>query len=292
MLTTILATALLATAPADGALASAPSPADVLGQLEQAHRALFDRIAPGVVFLRTRDGFGSGFFVSERGHILTNRHVVAGTDVVDVVAFDGTKYRGSVVDRGEHDLDLAIVKIDARDTHALTIGSSRNVDVGTWVGSVGHGRGGIWTLSTGAVSNAYGDADEGVLQTQIPLNPGASGGPVFDRHGRVVAVVTAGIADAQAMNFAIRTDTAVAGLPYLRSLTDCLVVDAPAGAKVFVDGVLFGTRREHALLLRPGRHEVTAVVRGRRLRRTVDFPADRRVSFADTTVTSKRSPRR
>ena len=272
--------------------AQPPDPTDVLGRIEDAHHALFERIAPGVVFVRTHEGFGSGFFVSDHGHILTNRHVVAGADVVDVVAFDGTTYRGTVVDRGERDLDVAIVKIDARDTKALTIASSRDVDVGTWVGSVGHGRGGIWTLSTGTVSNAYGDADQGVLQTQIPLNPGASGGPVFDRHGHVVAIVTAGVTDAQAMNFAIRTDTAVTGLPYLRSLTDCLVVDAPTGTKVFVDGVLFGTGDEHALLLRPGRHEVTALVRGRRIRRTVDFPADRRVSFADVRVKSKRRPRR
>lgn len=264
---------------------------DVLAQVEAAHAALFNEVAPSVVFIRTSDGFGSGFFVSDRGHILTNHHVVGDNATVDVVTHAGVAKRGKVVARGEDGLDLAVVKIDAKNTAPLPLASSRDVPIGGWVGSVGHGRGGIWTLSTGFVSNSYGSsADTGVLQTQIPLNPGASGGPVFDRRGRVVAVVTAGIEQAQAINFAIRSDAAVQGVPYLRSLTDCLVVDAPAKSTIFVDGQLVGRRPQHALLLPPGRHQVSVLVGAKRHRRTIDFPRQRRVSFS-TSPKPKRQPK-
>ena len=252
----------------------------VLGEIERRHAELFEAVAPSVVFIATADGFGSGFFVSERGHVLTNRHVVQGVDTVEVVTEDGDRLQGKVVARGKKGLDLAIVKVQRKNTPPLHLASSRKVAIGTWVGSVGHGRGGIWTLSTGLVSNVWGSTREhGVLQTQIPLNPGASGGPVFDRQGRVVGIVTAGIADAQAINFAIRSDVAVDKLEYLRSLTDCLTVEAPEGASIQVDGKFVGKGPEVAVLLDPGSHVVSTVVGRRRVKRKVDVPRQRSVAL-------------
>jgi S1-C subfamily serine protease len=283
-LATVTAAALLlAVAPPRAqprAPGGAPDATLVLAQVEAAHASLFARTAPAVVFIRTAEGFGSGFFVSGEGHVLTNRHVVGRATTVDVVTHAGQTLRGKVVARGDKGLDLAVVKVDATDTPSLRLATSRDVPIGAWVGSVGHGSGGIWTLSTGFVSNAYGAAaHKGVLQTQIPLNPGASGGPVFDRQGRVVGVVTSGIEAAQAINFAIRSDTAVQGLPYLRSLTDCLVVEAAPKSAIFVDGQLIGRGASHALLLTAGTHEVTAVLGAKRMRETIEFPRDRRVTL-------------
>ena len=252
----------------------------VLCQIERRHAELFAAVAPSVVFIATADGFGSGFFVSERGHVLTNRHVVQGVDTVEVVTESGDRLEGKVVARGAKGLDLAIVKVPRKNTPPLRLVSSRKVAIGTWVGSVGHGRGGIWTLSTGFVSNVWGSTREhGVLQTQIPLNPGASGGPVFDRHGRVVGIVNAGIADAQAINFAIRSDVAVDKLEYLRSLTDCLTVEAPKGSSIQIDGKFVGKGPELAILLEPGEHVVSTVVGRRRIKRKVEVPRQRSVTL-------------
>jgi serine protease Do len=260
--------------------ATAGEKAPTLAAIEREQTQLFSRIAPSVVFIAGPQGFGSGFFVSERGHVLTNRHVVEGLDSVRVVTHEGRRLAGKVVARGDDGLDLAIVKVAAEHTPALSLASSKEVPIGTWVGSVGHGRGGIWTLSTGLVSNLWGDTRKhGVLQTQIPLNPGASGGPVFDRRGAVIGIVTAGVADAQAINFAIRTDTAVQGMPYLRSLTDCLIVEAEPGASVQVDGHYVGKGPRLALLLPAGEHVVSTLAGGRRIKRTVELPRERTVDL-------------
>lgn len=266
---------------------AAPPPDDtvladisVLGAIEREQTALFQRVAPSVVFIAGADGFGSGFFVSNRGHILTNRHVVEGMKEVRVVTHDGRRFKGKVVAQGDDGLDLAVVKIAAKRTPPITMVSSQGSPIGSWVGSVGHGRGGIWTLSTGSVSNAWGNANTGgVLQTQIPLNPGGSGGPVFDRYGRVIGIVTAGLSDAQAINFAIRTDTAIQRLPYLRSFVDCVVVEAEAGAAIQVDGHFVGKGPSMALFVEPGQHTFSAVHQGRRHKRKADVPRQRIVNL-------------
>ena len=260
--------------------ARVPEAESTLAAIEREQSALFEAIAPSVVFIAAPDGFGSGFFVSERGHVLTNRHVVAGLDTVRVVTHDGRTLKGKVVARGEDGLDVAIVKVPVERTPALRLASSNEVSIGAWVGSVGHGRGGIWTLSTGSVSNLWGDTRKhGLLQTQIPLNPGASGGPVFDRRGMVIGIVTAGVSDADAINFAIRSDTATQGLPYLRSLVDCLVVETAPGASVQVDGVFVGKGPELVLMLPAGKHVVSTIAGQRRIKRTVELPRQRRVDL-------------
>lgn len=253
-----------------------------LAALEREQTALFERVAPSVVFIASPSGFGSGFFVSDRGHVLTNRHVVQGVDAVRVVMHDGRKLGGKVVARGAGGLDVALVKLDVTGTPPLRIVSSNAARIGGWVGSVGHGRGGIWTFSAGLISNLWGDARRsGVMQTQIPLNPGASGGPIFDRTGAVVGIVTAGVVDAQAINFAIRSDTAVGGLGELCQLTECMLVDAPPGAAVQLDGHFVGNGPRLALLVGKGDHVLSTVLGGRRTRRTVHWPQERAVDLRE-----------
>lgn len=274
----VVAVAGVGMGPSPAAAAADPSP--TLAALEREQTALYTKIAPSVVFISSAAGFGSGFFVSERGHILTNRHVVEGIDTVRVVTHDGRKIDGKVVARGDDGLDVALIKIDATETPRLQIISSNDVPIGAWVGSVGHGRGGIWTFSSGLVSNLWGDArTHGVLQTQIPLNPGASGGPVFDRTGAVIGIVTAGIVDAQAINFAIRTDTAVQGLGALCQLSECMLVETERGAAVQLDGHFVGKGPRLALLPSAGAHLLSTIIDGKRIRHEVSWPRERTVDL-------------
>jgi serine protease Do len=212
---------------------------DPLAELERRQQELFNRVAPSVVFLSRGNTLGSGFFVEER-LILTNAHVVKGHDKIDVVLHDGKRLEGRVIERAEDEVDLALVEI-AESGRPLSLASGTDIRVGTWVASVGHGMGGVWSYTTGMISNIYPrGVERPIFQTQIPLNPGASGGPIFDRNGKVLGIVTSGIETSNSINFAIRSEVALQSLSRLSGKCECLVIDAPKGAAVFVDGALRG----------------------------------------------------
>jgi serine protease Do len=253
--------------------------ADPLAELEAQQQRLFEQVAPSVVFVSSGGAFGSGVFVSTDGLVLTNAHVVGKASTVEIVRLDGTKLAGAVVERASGDVDLALVKLDARDTPVLSIAGD-DLRVGSWVASVGHGSGGIWAFNVGMVSNLYPSAIEHpVFQTQIPLNPGSSGGPVVDRAGRVVGIVTAGLSNSNSINFAIRMDVATRTLSRLAHLCDCAVLTGPAGVPLFVDGKMVGTGPRAAVKPEPGKHEAFAVVGGKMCKKTFAYPAERAVGL-------------
>ncbi|AKU92018.1 S1C family serine protease [Vulgatibacter incomptus] len=213
---------------------------DALAELERQQQELFQLVAPSVVFISRGDALGSGFFVSDSGLILTNAHVVGKSKTVTVLLNDGARLQGEVVERAADDVDLALVQVGIRGTRPLPLGGG-SLQVGSWVASVGHGLGGAWTFTTGMVSNIYPlGAERPVFQTQIPLNPGNSGGPVVDRAGRVVGIVTAGIEKSNNVNFAIRVELALQKLAGLAPFCNCLLIEIPAGTPVYVDGKLAG----------------------------------------------------
>jgi len=256
------------------ALAAAPAAAaaDPLADLEAAQQALCDRVAPSVVYLSTESGIGSGFFVA-RGLILTNRHVVGAASTVEVVLHDGRKLGGTVIERAAGDIDLALVRVPAGDVEPLEL-SLPSPRVGAWIASVGHGVDSPWTFTTGMVSNVYKNrAGWPVIQTQIPLNPGSSGSPIVDRRGKVVGIVVKGVTDANSVNFAIGARVAAHELHGLPGAGGGLVIRAPAGTPVFVDGQLAGKGPELAVELEPGPHKISAIVAGTLRERTVQSPS-------------------
>lgn len=255
--------------------------ADPLEEIERQQEALFERIAKAVVFIASGKGFGSGFFVSSNGLILTNAHVVDGGGTIEVVLHDGRKLVAKVVERAQDDVDLALIRVPLRKTPRLPLGTAEHLRVGSWVASIGHGRGGVWTFTTGMVSNIYPvGSSRPVFQTQIPLNPGSSGGPIFNRRGEVVGVVTAGMTDSNAINFAIRIDEAFEHLEGMRTIRDVLTIHAPAGVAVFVDGAMVGTGPTIVISVGEGIHDVFAVIRGEMVRRSVTYPREREVTLA------------
>ncbi len=245
--------------------------------------ALFDQTAKSVVFIlsgeKTRasgsdgkDGraIGSGFFVNKEGLIVTNQHVVGKNKKVTVVLYDGESFSGEVVESARDKVDLALVQIDYARSEPLVIegGSAR---IGQWAGSVGHGEGGIWTFTTGMVTNNYDFSGVSMLQTQIPVNPGSSGGPVFDRQGRVLGIVQSGLTNASLVNFAIRIDMAPKFLSRLGG--GHLTIVAPKGVPVFVDGALVGKGPRVVIAGKKKRYEVSAVIGGKLQKKAFDFPA-------------------
>ena len=157
-------------------------------------------------------GVGSGFVMSREGFILTNNHVVEEADQIKVKLANGKAYEGKVVGR-DPKTDLALVKIDgAPDLHALTLGDSENLKVGSWVVAVGSPFGLEQTVTAGIVSakgRVIGSGPyDNFIQTDASINPGNSGGPLINMKGEVVGINTAIVAEGQGIGFAIPVDMA------------------------------------------------------------------------------------
>lgn len=253
---------------------------DPLAQIERAQEALFEKVGPSVVFIASGSAFGSGFFVSNDGLVLTNAHVVASQASVKVVLTDGRSLIGTVIEKAPGDVDLALVQVPAKSTPALRLAETADLRVGAWVAAVGHGRGGIWSFNTGMVSNIYPDgAERPIFQTQIPLNPGNSGGPVVDRTGRVVGIVTAGIKDSNSINFAIHSFVALRQFSRLSGGCACITVTLPEGVPLFVNGKMAGMGPRVLVTAEPRSYEMFAVIGGAMKKKTVRYPDLKTVRF-------------
>jgi Do/DeqQ family serine protease len=164
---------------------------------------------------REQRGTGSGFIISNDGRILTNAHVVDGANQVTVVLKDGRSFEGKVLGRDEL-TDVAVVKIEANNLPAVTIGNSDQLQPGQWAIAIGNPLGLDNTVTTGIISatgrssNLIGAADKRVefIQTDAAINPGNSGGPLLNARGEVIGINTAILRNAQGLGFSIPINTA------------------------------------------------------------------------------------
>ncbi len=160
------------------------------------------------------EGQGSGVVLDRNGLIITNNHVIDGATRVQVVLKDGRTLMGEVVGSDEQ-TDVAVVRVEAKDLPAASLGDSEKLKVGQFVLAIGNALGlpGGPTVSMGVLS-AMGrplpGADfifEGLLQTDAAVNPGNSGGPLADIDGEVIGINAAMIPFAQGVGFAIPVNT-------------------------------------------------------------------------------------
>ena len=146
-----------------------------------------------------QQGEGSGFVWDDQGHVVTNNHVVLGAERVTVVFADRTEIEARVIGT-DPDSDLAVLELEEPkdDAFPVRLGDSDNLKVGQTVVAIGNPFGLEFSMSTGIVS-ALGRTIRGgnspfsipeVVQTDAPINPGHSGGPLLDRHGRVIGINT------------------------------------------------------------------------------------------------------
>jgi len=215
-----------------------PGPADwhagepgLLDAYSRAVMGVVDRVGPAVVSIgvikqvvgRARDGSavpfeapagGSGVIVTPDGYILTNSHVVDQAERLEATLTDGTSHSAELVGQ-DPETDLAVLRIPRSGLPAAALGNSGALRVGQVVIAIGNPFGFQATVTTGVVSalgrtlrSRSGRPIENVIQTDAPLNPGNSGGPLVDTRGAVVGINTAIIQFAQGICFAIPVNTA------------------------------------------------------------------------------------
>ena len=140
---------------------------------------------------RPAQSLGSGFIISEDGYILTNAHVVGQADEISVRLSDQKEYEAELVGEDER-TDIALLKIDAKGLPTVKIGDSEDVEVGEWVLAIGAPFGLDHSATHGIVSAIGRDLPNEsyvpFIQTDAPVNPGNSGGPLINADGEVIGV--------------------------------------------------------------------------------------------------------
>jgi serine protease Do len=138
---------------------------------------------------------GTGFIIDKEGFILTNNHVVEGTDEITVTLADKREFVAKIIGR-DPKTDLALIRIESDQVlPALPLGDSDKLEVGDWVMAIGNPYGLGHTVTAGIVSAKYRQIGAGTydnfIQTDASINPGNSGGPLLDITGEVIGVNTA-----------------------------------------------------------------------------------------------------
>jgi S1-C subfamily serine protease len=192
-----------------------------LTETEQLFTNLYTHVSPSVVAIyvtftddnnQIGSAFGSGFVLDTAGHVVTNHHVVADADEIEVNFVDGTRVRGEI-EGTDPDSDLAVLRVDVAADHLfpVTLGNSDALLIGQMTVAIGSPFGQRWTMTTGVISAldrrisglTQGYSVGGVIQTDAAINPGNSGGPLFDLQGTVIGVNSQIITDSFGIGFAI-----------------------------------------------------------------------------------------
>ncbi len=165
-----------------------PTPDDLLRYFfDIPENDMFGQIRPQ----RPSKSHGSGFFIDNKGYILTNAHVVKGADEITVSTTDQKEYKAELVGLDES-TDIALLKIDKDDSPAAKIGDSDKTEVGNWVLAIGSPFGFDYTATKGIVSAVSRSLPDGTyvpfIQTDAAVNPGNSGGPLFNLDGEVIGI--------------------------------------------------------------------------------------------------------
>lgn len=162
------------------------------------------------------EGAGTGVIISNDGYILTNNHVIEGSDSITVTTHDRKAYEAKLM-KTDSDKDLAIVKVDVTGLALATIGDSDDIKVGEEVIAIGNVLGrftdsvtkgiisGLGRPITTSSTQFYGNVEQldDLIQTDAAINSGNSGGPLVNMKGEIIGINTAIVGDAQNIGFSV-----------------------------------------------------------------------------------------
>ncbi|MDR2013840.1 MAG: DegQ family serine endoprotease [Rhodanobacter sp.] len=172
-----------------------------------------------------RVSMGSGFIISQDGYVLTNNHVVEGADQVTVRLSDRRELDAKVIGT-DAQYDIALLKLNATDLPVVSIGDSNNVKAGQWVVAIGSPFGFDHSVTAGIVSaigRNFGGADQQYvpfIQTDVPINRGNSGGPLFNMAGQVIGInsqIFSNTGGFMGVSFAIPIDIAMNAVEQIKT---------------------------------------------------------------------------
>ena len=171
---------------------------------------LVEKARPSVVVITitgrdgTPEGIGTGFVVSPDGLIATNLHVIGEARPIEVRSADGKTYEVVAVEAVERSVDLAVLRVRAKNLPALTLGDSDQVKQGQPVVALGNPHGFEHSVVSGVISGSREIDGLPLLQLAIPIEPGNSGGPLLDEQGQVLGLLTMKSAVTANLGFAVK----------------------------------------------------------------------------------------
>jgi serine protease Do len=271
---------------------------DLRAQLEEMWRLRYgDQPMPDLdIDPRELGASGSGFIIDASGYIVTNHHVVEGADTIKVTLYDQRELDAEVIGTDE-DSDLALLKVAADKLPVVTLGDSSKLKVGEWVLAMGSPFGLQYSVAAGIISymgrslpsETNGTRYVSYIQTDVAINPGHSGGPLFNLDGEVIGInsqIFTNSGGSIGLSFAIPVDVARNVVGQLRdtgvvtrgwvgvgfedvsqALADAFNLDTPHGALInqVVDGGPAGTAG-----IREG--DVVVTLDGKQIRTGTDLP--------------------
>jgi S1-C subfamily serine protease len=166
-------------------------------------RANIENLLISTATIRTQGGSGSAFFVSNEGHLISNQHVTRDQKEVEVLTYDGRRFKGTVLKSQSH-YDLSLIKIENKDYPPLKLGDATKLHTGETLWTIGAPSGLEFSVTRGIASyvgrNVGGKA---FIQSDADINPGNSGGPMINEQGEVIGVNNFIIKQTSGLNFAI-----------------------------------------------------------------------------------------
>lgn len=180
-------------------------------------------VSPAVVLVQASSPYassnGTGFVLKEDGYIVTNYHVIAGASIIAVTLYDGNVQDAELVGYRAED-DIAVLKIPGRGYPTVAIGSSDAMRVGDVAIAIGNpgGEDGAWSTTQGIISaldreisieEASYYTEMTMLQTDAPVNPGNSGGPLCNANGEVIGILTRKMTNYEGVGYAIPINAAM-----------------------------------------------------------------------------------
>jgi S1-C subfamily serine protease len=180
------------------------------GSKSESWESVVGRVMPAVVQIETSRGLGSGFFVSS-DTVITNYHVIDGESYVTLRFADKATLQASVANSSkEHDVAMLKVWSPRSDQATIPFGKAASLSSGQEVIAIGSPHGIQNTVTRGIVSGLRQLGQVSLVQTDVALNPGNSGGPLLDHNGNVVAINTMIFRGSQGLNFAVAIEHAQA----------------------------------------------------------------------------------
>lgn len=182
---------------------------------------IIQKVGPSVVQIKHKlnknqyegQGLGSGVIITPDGFVLTNNHVVEGTKKFEVTLTTGKIYTADLVGQ-DPSTDLALIRLPDNGLPFAILGNSEKLQVGQLVIAIGNPLGFQNTVSTGVISalgrtmrGTNGKVIDNIIQTDVSLNPGNSGGPLVDSKGEIIGINTAMVSLAQGIGFAVPSNT-------------------------------------------------------------------------------------